>query len=164
MFRRRGDKIAVAVGRNEAEVLRELIGRYRGLLHSEAIPGDPVLARLFPSASLDDADIDSQYRELSFDDLQRHKEQTARVAEQCLGRSGPWRAILTDEERDAWVVLLTDLRLTVGVRLGVTEQTYEAPLNPTDPDHWPLAILHYLGALQESLVGALLQGGTKAVL
>jgi len=62
---------------------------------------------------------------------------------------------LTDEEQEAWLVLLTDLRLAMGVRLGVTEETFNTFPNPNDPAQWPLAVLHYLGSLQESLVNAI---------
>jgi len=59
------------------------------------------------------------------------------------------RRPLTDDEQEAWLVALTDLRLAMGVRLGVTDETFDAFPNPNDPAQWPLAVLHYLGSLQE---------------
>ena len=39
--------------------------------------------------------------------------------------------------------------------LGVTEETFQTVPNPHDPAQWPLAVLDYLGALQDSLVAVL---------
>jgi hypothetical protein len=39
--------------------------------------------------------------------------------------------------------------------MGVTDETFDAFPDPSDPAQWPLAVLHYLGSLQESLVAAL---------
>ena len=36
-----------------------------------------------------------------------------------------------------------------------TDETFDTFPNPSDPTQWPLAVLHYLGSLQESLVAAL---------
>lgn len=154
MFRRRRGEISVAVGKEEADLLRRLIAEYRTLLDAAGEPGDPIYARLFPSASLDDPDLDRQYRELASDSLDQHKRNTVEIATRSLGESGGWRSTLAEEEREAWLVLLADLRLAIGVRLAVTEETMGMPADPSDPEQWPLAVLHYLGALQESLVQA----------
>lgn len=154
MFRRRRGSIRANLSADEADLLRRVIGEYLEILDAEPEPADPVRARLFPTSSFDDPELDRQYRELAHDDLDRHKRETARIALASLGDSGPWREALNEEQRDAWLVLLTDLRLALGVRLGVTEETLEVPLDPSDPGQWPLAVLHYLGALQESLVEA----------
>jgi hypothetical protein len=112
-----------------------------------------VLARLFPSASLESPDLADEFRDLLGDDLDQHKRDTARRVLEYL--EGAERRPLTDEEQQAWLVLLTDLRLALGVRLGVTEETFDVVPSPNDPAQWPLAVLHYLGSLQESLVAAL---------
>jgi hypothetical protein len=82
------------------------------------------------------------------------KKKNASIALQSLSESGRWHGVLSDEEREAWLVLLTDLRLVIGERQGVTDEVMERMPDPNDPDEWPLAVLHYLGALQESLVRA----------
>lgn len=152
MFRRRRGEVRVSLNPEEADLLRRLVREYLDLLDSESEHDDPVQARLFPAASLDDPEVDREFRTLSYPDLEEHKRRTAAVALESLGEAGPVRRGLTDEEREDWLVLLTDLRLALGVRLGVTEETWEAPIDPRDPAQWPLAVLHYLGALQDSLV------------
>jgi len=145
--------VRVTLSGEEAELLKGLITEYLELLDAGRDPADPVLARLFPSASLEHPDIDAEFRDLLGDDLDQHKRDTARRVLEYLEEEQ--RRPLTDEEQQAWLVLLTDLRLALGVRLGVTEESFEIMPSPNDPTQWPLAVLHYLGSLQESLVVAL---------
>lgn len=153
MFRRRRGLVRLLVGEEEIDLLRTTIREYVALLDAPPTLGDPVMARLFPSASLEDPGLDMAFRDLSASDLDAHKRQTAETALASLDadRKEP----LSAEQQEAWLVLLTDLRLAIGVRLGVTEETMETFPNPNDPAQWPLAVLQYLGALQESLVQAL---------
>ena len=153
MFRRRGRQIRVALSREATELLEQVIREYLELLDADPEPGDPVIARLYPSASLDDPAVEASFRDLATSDLDRHKRETGRRVLEYL-ESGERRP-LTGEEQEAWLVLLTDLRLAIGVRLGVTEETFQTVPNPHDPAQWPLAVLDYLGALQDSLVTAL---------
>lgn len=155
MFRYRRGRVTAAFGEEEADLLRRLIDDYRRLVEvGSPASEDPVLKRLFPSASLDDPEIEDQWRELAADDLAAHKNSTAATALESLSPQGEWDAELSDEQMQAWLVLLTDLRLVIGVRLGVTEETMSAPVDASDPEQWPMAVLHYLGAIQESLVVA----------
>lgn len=152
MFRRdRQARVSVSLRAEEADLLRRLIGEYTELLGS---PDPAVGARLYPAASLDDPKIESTFRDLSQHDLERHKRAAAGAALESLGDQGAWKSTLDDGQQEAWLVLLTDLRLVIGTRQGVTEEMMERIPNPRDPEEWPLAVLHYLGALQESLVEA----------
>lgn len=153
MFRRRRGQVWVALTEEETRLLRRLVEDYLELLDAESEPDDPVVSRLFPSASLDDPEMERQFRELSLSDLDRHKRSSAKRVLDTLGSAGGLRASLeAEEDWEAWLVTLTDLRLALGVRLGVTEETWESLPDPKDPAQLPLAILHYLGTLQESLV------------
>jgi hypothetical protein len=59
---------------------------------------------------------------------------------------------LSPEEGEAWVRALTDMRLAIGTRLDVTEETMSTEPDPDDPSAAPLQILHWLGWLQESIL------------
>lgn len=155
MFRSSRGKIKVSLGEDETELLRMLVAEYQELLEAEHPPGDPVMDRLFPSASLDDDEVDRKFRDLSLEDLGKHKKETVQTALACLGEAGPWSQTLSPEESESWLVLLTDIRLAIGARCEVTEEKMNLPVDPTDPVQWQMAVLHYLGSLQESLVGAL---------
>jgi hypothetical protein len=143
----------VALSEEEGELLKGIVREYLELLDADREPGDPVMERLFPSASMEDPNLEADFRELSSDDLHEHKRQAALRVLEYLDTGD--RHPLADEEQEAWLVALTDLRLAMGVRLGVTDETFDAFPDPSDPAQWPLAVLHYLGSLQESLVAAL---------
>lgn len=155
MFRATRSSVKVTLGDEETDLLRSLVTQYQELLEADHAPGDPVMDRLFPSASLDDDEVDKKFRDLSLDDLGKHKRETIETALSCLGESGPWKGTLSQQESESWLVLLTDLRLAIGIRLDVTEEKMSIPVDVVDANEWPMAVLHYLGALQESLVEAL---------
>jgi hypothetical protein len=155
MFKRRpfGREVSADLTSEEADLLRRLVAEFVELLEGPADPSDAARDRLFPKAS-DDEEVARQFDDLAASDLDAMKKNNARIALQSLSDRGPWHASISDEEREAWLVLLTDLRLVIGARQGVNEETMERMPDPDDPDQWPLAVLHYLGALQESLVRA----------
>lgn len=153
MFRRKKAGVTIAIAEQETELLRRLVREYLEVLDSET-PDEAVMKRLFPDASVDDEEVRNSYRDLTNDSLADHKKETGRTALRTLGDEGPLDGSLNDEERDAWMVLLTDLRLVLGTRLNVDEDKMSMEPDPNDPEQWPLALIHYLGWLQESLVKA----------
>lgn len=164
MFRTRRGKITVSLTDREAGLLRGLIGEYLEVLDTQKAstssgaidPSDKerVMQRLFPEASLDDERVRAEYSQLARDSLEHDKRTNAQTALRSLGPAGPWKGTLSSEERDSWLVILTDLRLVIGTRLDVTEETMSIEPDPNDPQQWPIALLHYLGWLQETLVEA----------
>lgn len=155
MFFAKRKKPAAAFEEREADLLRSLISDYLELLDSSSSNPDPVIARLYPTASLEDEAVASSFRDLTLDELDAAKRSNAKVALDSLGESGGWEGPVSPEQQEAWLALLTDLRLVIGVREGVTEETMEMKLDPFDPSHRSLLLLHYLGALQDDLVHAI---------
>lgn len=153
MFRRQKAGVTVSIGEQEAELLRRLVREYLEVLDSGAAD-ETVMKRLFPDASVDDEQVRATYRDLAHDTLADHKKETGETALRTLGDKGALDGSLTEDERDAWLVLLTDLRLVLGTRLNVDEDKMSMEPDPNDPEQWPLALIHYLGWLQESLVKA----------
>jgi hypothetical protein len=131
----------------ERELLRGLPAELRGLL--DAAPADPALRRLFPPAHEEDAEAEAGYRELMGAELLEGRRAALRLVEETAGQER-----LTADELDAWLRALTDLRLVLGTRLGVTEETYERAIDPSDPQARELAVFAYLTWLQEALVAA----------
>ncbi|MEO7804290.1 MAG: DUF2017 family protein [Actinomycetota bacterium] len=151
MFLVKKGTIVLELGDQEADLMRHTINDYVELLDSRT-PLDPVNRRLFPAASGEDEDVAREFRALTFSDLDAHKRSTAALAIQSLGAHRGCRVKLNPEQNEAWLVLLTDIRLAIGTRLGVTEEMLEREVDPNED--WNLALLHYLGALQEALVNA----------
>jgi hypothetical protein len=131
----------------ERELLRTLPGELRALLGSER--DDPSLRRLFPPAYERDEEGEAEYRGLMADELLEGRRAALRLVQETAGRDR-----LTAEELDAWLRALNDLRLVLGTRLDVTEEMYEAELDPAHPQAYELSIYAYLSWLQEQLVAA----------
>lgn len=134
----------------EAAILRDLVEQMRALV-KESDATDPIRARLFPDA-YEGAEDSTAYRELTGGDLSAAKlEALDRVAE-TLGDGGATKVRLTEEDAEAWVRTLTDMRLAIGTRLDVTEATMSLEPGPDDPAFAPLQTLHWLGWLQERIL------------
>ncbi|WTW95072.1 DUF2017 domain-containing protein [Streptomycetaceae bacterium NBC_01309] len=121
-------------------------------------PDDPVLARLLPDAYRDDPDAASEFRRYTENDLRLRKCDNARTVRADIAASGAEGHIVLDERHtQAWLGALNDLRLALGTNLGVTEDldTFAESLEPDDPRLAMLAVYHWLGMLQESLVESL---------
>jgi len=124
---------------------------------------DPVLERLFPQAYLEPEDVerDAEYRRLVREDLLEAKLANLDVVTSTLDRGTVsmrrWTIDLTEDEAAAWLGALNDLRLALGVRLGITED-FDGDIDPSDPRAPALNVLSYLGWLEENLVDALSSG------
>jgi len=131
----------------ERELLRTLPGELRALLDSKH--EDPGLRRLFPPAYEQDEEGEAEYRGLMADELLEGRRAALRLVEETAGRDR-----LSAEELDGWLRALNDLRLVLGTRLDVTEETYETELDPAHPQAYELSVYAYLTWLQEQLVAA----------
>ena len=158
-FKRVGnDRVRVRLAQDEVAILRGLPDQLRSVL---AEGGDePVNQRLFPPAYLDVADIehDAEFHRLMHDDLVTEKLANLDLVTDTLARGSTsvrrWTVELTDEESTAWLGVLNDLRLALGVRLDITED-FDGDVDDTDPRAPALRLLSYLGWLEEQLLGAL---------
>jgi Domain of unknown function (DUF2017) len=133
----------------ERDLLRRLSSELLGLLADD--PGDPSLRRLRPSAYEDDEEAEGEYRSLMQTELEEGRRETLRTFAETASRKR-----LTSEELDAWLRALTDLRLALGTRLDVTEDTYAQDIDPRDPAAYELSVFAYLSWLQEQAVEAAL--------
>jgi Domain of unknown function (DUF2017) len=119
-------------------------------------PEDPVLARLFPDAYGDDADAAGDFRRYTEPGLRSGKVAAAQTVLATLpGEGGRVRLSATDAE--AWLRALNDVRLALGVLLGITED-YERDLTGvtgTDARSAYLQVYDWLTFLQETLVRSL---------
>jgi hypothetical protein len=158
-FKRVGnDRVRVRLGHDEVAVLRGLPDQLRTVLAE----GDeePVNQRLFPPAYLEVADVerDAEYHRLMHDDLVKAKLANLDLVTDTLSRGATsirrWTVELTDEEAAAWLGVLNDLRLALGVRLHITED-FDGDVDDADPRAPALRLLSYLGWLEEQLLDAL---------
>jgi Domain of unknown function (DUF2017) len=159
MFKRLGrDRIRVRLGLDEVAVLRGLPEQLRAVL-TEA-DDDPVNRRLFPPAYLEpeDGERDAEYRRLMHDELVQGKLANLEVVTGTLARGSStlrrWTVDLSAEEAAAWLGVINDLRLALGVRLDITED-FDGQVDDDDPRAPGMHLLSYLGWLEEHLLEAL---------
>jgi Domain of unknown function (DUF2017) len=119
-------------------------------------PLDPALARLLPDAYRDDPDASGEFRRYTEQSLRSAKQEVAQTVLDTLpADGGPVK--LSRDQAQSWLRALNDVRLTLGVRLGVTEEFEDEwrQLDPLDPRATAFEVYAWLGDVQESLVQAL---------
>jgi len=146
---------ALAPGTPEVPTSAELEAML-GMGHSAQAPQDPALARLLPDAYRDDPDAAGEFRRFTEQSLRSAKQESARIVLETLPADGG-QVRLSGEQAQSWLRALNDVRLALGVRLGVTEEFEEQwqELDPADPQSAAFEVYAWLGGVQESLVQAL---------
>jgi Domain of unknown function (DUF2017) len=156
--------LRVTLSQPELDLLRSLPSELRALYEAED-DADPVRARLFPRAYLDPTaeDAEREWRELVHPELLRERLAAIEIVVASLdgatAERGEVVADLSADDVAAWLGVLNDARLALGTRLGVTEETDYAELEPDDPSAPGLAAYAWLTYLQGELVEALLGDG-----
>ena len=175
-FRSRGAEIVADVDPAEAQLLARLATDLLTLLGEDGgsvdepdplaalvglppatveTPADPAVARLLPDAyGDDDPDANREFRRYTDADLRAGKRAHAGAVLAALPEDGG-RLVLDREGADAWLGFLNDLRLVLGTRLEVTEETDPDALPDDDPQLPALELYAWLGWLQEGLVSCL---------
>jgi hypothetical protein len=105
-----------------------------------------VFRRLFPPAYVDDPKAEDEYRHLVGPEL----DQSRSLALDTLAKTAD-ATELSEEQLDAWVRALNDIRLWLGTLLDVSED-----LSDDEPEDPPHLLYHLLTELQGLAVGALL--------
>lgn len=132
-------------------------------------PEDPVLRRLLPDAYRDDPDDAGEFRRFTERSLTSAKVLNAEVLIGSLIDGGltfgelpdeddePIEVELDDDEVQSWLRALTDIRLSLAVRLGI-ETDEDSLLAEESDDETTVAMFgmyDWLGFVQETLVAAL---------
>ncbi len=165
--------MTTVLSEREAGLLRGLVGQVRDMLSARVAgtpqdelaeltgiiagpttaPDDRVLARLLPDFHREDATLSGGLRALHEPELLAVKEGAAAVVlDTCPARGG--RVRLTDEQAQAWLFALNDVRLALGTVLDVTEDMPDE-LPPDDPRAPHLSVYHWLTWVQDSLIQAI---------
>lgn len=112
-------------------------------------PSDPAVARLFPSAYSDDDAAAADFRRYTEPDLRNQKLSNLALVSKLL--NGELEKLeLNQEQVDAWLRSLNDLRLVLGTRIGIKDE-YREELQDEPGFH----LYDYLTYLQGTLIDAL---------
>jgi hypothetical protein len=144
--RRGGGRYQIRLRPNERVLLAGLVTQMREQLLAST--DDPSLQRLFPPAYANDAERNAGYQVLTRDELLEQRLAALDVVERTLDGSD-----LDEAEMTAWMSTLNSLRLVLGTRLDVSEDTHE--LDPADPQAPVFAVYEYLGWVLSQVVDAL---------
>ena len=178
-----GVRLRTEMDGREAAVLRSLVASVLGLLQQRAdsapdddlaeltgirtgnnsVPDDATLARLLPDfhrtdpdgTGDDQADINGALRSLHEPEIIDAKLAAGAVILETVPASGG-RIALTQNQADAWLAGLNDVRLALGTTLGVDADTPDH-LDPDDPRAPHLDVYHWLTWMQDSLLEALVR-------
>jgi hypothetical protein len=142
----------------EAGVVGLLLDQLEQLLEADAddVRGDPVMARLLPDGHRGDPELAADYRDLTEASLRSGKTDDLAMVRATLPPDGG-EVRLDPEQAAAWLRTTNDLRLAMGTRLDISEDT-EPPEEVTGEEDQQLAVYYWLTALQGSLVDALVAG------
>jgi hypothetical protein len=154
-FGARGADVAARLDPAEAGILGLLLDQLDQLLAAddEDLAGDPVLARLFPEGHRGDPELAADYRELTESSLRSGKADDLATTRATLPPDGG-EVRLDADQAGSWLRTTNDLRLALGTRLDVSEDT-EPPDEMTGERDQQLAVYYWLTAMQGSLVDAL---------
>ncbi|MHB8339873.1 MAG: DUF2017 domain-containing protein [Mycobacteriales bacterium] len=121
-------------------------------------PHDPVLARLLPDAYPEDVEggvAAAEFRRFTEPELRATKSEAAQAVLDALADERTPKLSLDRNQAEAWLIALNDLRLALGVLLGVTEDNDRRRHDITDPLYARFNVYDWLTFLQASLIEVL---------
>ncbi len=122
------------------------------LLDSVGATGvDPGADRLDQAPYPDDKEAAAEYRRLMADEMAQSRA-ADRSAFSLTVEQSPGGVTLSAGEGEAWLRVLAEARLVLASRMDISEDGWEDDLHEDDP---AVALLHYLGWLQQSLAETL---------
>jgi hypothetical protein len=146
--RNKDGSYSVKLTDDERQLLRELPGELVKILESGE--DDRSMYRLFPRAYESDLGRQVEYDRLMRDDLQARHVEALRLLEQTAEAKE-----LSEEQIDSWVRALNQLRLVLGTRLDLTDDTTEEDFDVDGPTAGAYALYSYLTDLQSHAVEAM---------
>jgi hypothetical protein len=150
-----GGELVARLEPAEAGILGLLLDQLEQLLTADAddVGDDPVLGRLFPDGHRSDPEMAADYRELTESSLRSAKADDLAMVRASLPAEGG-EVRLDADQAGAWLRTSNDLRLALGTRLDISEDT-EPPEEMDGEEDQQLAVYYWLTAVQGSLVDAL---------
>lgn len=149
-FDHAGQTIHIRLEEHETGLLLSLLTEMSTLLEAD-IEADPVNRRLFPDA-YDSQEDSKAYHELVGSELRSDKLAAVKGMKEVLEAGGEGTIELSPEDAATWLPVLTDMRLAIGARNDVTEETMARDIDPEDSGSAGILVLHWLGWLQESVL------------
>ncbi len=151
-FVRRRDGVHLGLSSDERALLASLTEQLQQVLDGD-LSDDPVATRMFPDAYPQDPEASAEFAQYTRSDLLAQKTTNAGVV--LAWATGARDGVLTQEDEQAWLRCLTDLRLTIAERLGIVDAATEESSYTGDAGVGLRAVYDWLGFVQEHLVATL---------
>ncbi len=145
--RQRDGSFSIRLDEDERRLLATLPDQLASLVQAD--PADPWLQRLFPTAYPKDPELEPEWRLLMSVDVPDRRQDQLRVLADTAGATSA-----TEEELQGWAQALNFLRLYVGTRLEVSEETEIDDIGD-EYDRQLFLLYNWLGLLQEDAIQAL---------
>jgi hypothetical protein len=156
-FERVNDAYAAVFEPEEAHLLVMLAGQIAEIVasrDSDDSQPDPAVLRLLPDAYPEDPEASAEFRRFTADGLASRKVANASRMTESLAiaaeATSTTEVLLDDQTAQAWLRTLTDIRLTLAVRLGIEK---DEDAGSGDPEL--VELYDWLGFVQATLVEAL---------
>jgi hypothetical protein len=124
----------------------QLSSRLDGLTSDQVIPEG--LERIFPHAHALNDSAEARYVDSHRDDLISARQESLEIIAKTASADH-----ISDDEADAWLGSINVLRLTIGTRLGVSEEPKE--VLESDPGYADWVCYQYLSYLESEIVDAM---------
>jgi hypothetical protein len=144
------DRFALHLGATDRDAIVGFSAQLRQILVNESASSDPAVARLFPAAHPDDIFRNLEFERTHADPLLADRLEALDIVERTAHAEA-----LTEVELLAWLRSLNALRLVLGTRLDVTEDTTEADFAGNDEAAGAFDLYGYLTWLEAAAVDAL---------
>lgn len=149
-IRRERDGYAIRLPEVERALLvhlpEQLSSRLDGLTSDQVIPEG--LERIFPHAHALNDLAEARYVDFHRNDLIAFRQESLEIIAKTASADH-----ISDEEADAWLGSINVLRITIGTRLGVTEEPKE--VFESDPEYADWVCYQYLSYLESEIVDAM---------
>lgn len=154
---REGEGFVLEVDAEDRATLIGLLGQLRDEISADGRSDH--LRRLFPAAYHDHAEHEAEYQRLVHEDLASTRLASLVTVGEVLGRDPESdELVVSEDDLDALMRALNDLRLVIGTLLDVSEDTDAGDIGPDDPDFGHFQLYGYLGWLLEGVVQARMGG------
>jgi hypothetical protein len=137
------------LGSNERAVLAGVAADFRSLLANETPSSDASLQRVFPPAHPDDPIAELEYERTSGGSLLATKLEQLDTFERCIGQE-----VLSEEDVLACMRAANDMRLVLGTRIDVREESTPADFAGDRETASTFELYAYLSWLVESMIDA----------
>lgn len=150
LFAKEGDRFSVRLGEAERALLVELCQQSRTLLETQDPSSDPAVARLFPAAYQDDP-----LRNLEYEANLGAAPRTGKLEALDIVERTTHAPDLSEEEFLSWMGVVNDLRLVLGTRIEIAEESTDEDFPEGDPRHDTYQVYLFLGWLLQEMLEAM---------